>query len=79
MGASFQSIAAYPAYKAVFDRLVTTCLTAPFDRRVFVCTAESRAPMDCLRRFQPELFGDHEMVPALPRELPLRGAPHEVF
>lgn len=78
-GAPFQSLVAHPSYRMAFDRLVTTCLTAPFERRVFVCTAESRAPLDCLRRFQPELFGDPEIVPMLPREPRLRGAPHEVF
>lgn len=78
-GAPFQSVVAHPSYKLAFDRLVTTCLTAPFERRVFVCTAESRAPLDCLRRFQPELFGDTDMVPLLPREPRLRGAPYEVF
>jgi hypothetical protein len=78
-GVDFRTLAVHPGYKAVFDRLVTTCLTAPFERRVFVCTAESRAPIDCLRRFQPELFGDSEMVPVFPDEPRLRGAPHEVF
>lgn len=78
-GVPFQSVIAHPAYKQTFDRLVTTCLTAPFERRVFVCTAETRAPLDCLRRFQPELFGDPEMVPLLPREPRLRSAPREVF
>lgn len=55
-GHDFQTIATNPEVKAVFDQLVITCLTASFDRRVFVCTSESHAPMECLRRYEPELF-----------------------
>lgn len=72
-GYDLETPAAYPVQKEVFDRLVTTCLTAPFDRRVFACAQESRAPMECLRRFQPELFGDTEMVPVLPQNWRDRG------
>lgn len=54
--------------KGVFDRLVTTCLTAPFDRRVFVCSRDTHAPMDCLRRFQPDLFSDQGIDFALERD-----------
>jgi hypothetical protein len=68
-GHDVETLSRYPAQKAMFDRLVVTCLTAPFEQRVFACTQESRAPMDCLRRVQPELFGDSEMVPPLVRDI----------
>lgn len=55
-GHDFQTLAASPELKSLFDQLVITCLTASFDRRVFVCSTESRAPMECLRRYEPELF-----------------------
>ena len=66
-GHRFEAIVQEHRAKAVFDRLVSTCLTAPFDRRVFACTNETRAPMDCLRRIQPELFGDQRIDISLPR------------
>jgi hypothetical protein len=66
-GHDFETLALYRAEKAAFDRLVTTCLTAPFDRQVFVCAKESHAPMACLKRVQPELFGDQDIDLALRR------------
>jgi hypothetical protein len=67
-GHDYETLTPYRSEKAVFDRLVITCLTAPFDRRVFTCADESRAPMSCLRRIQPELFGDRQIDPLLRRD-----------
>ncbi len=67
-GHKFEVIVQDSRAKAVFDRLVTTCLTAPFDRRVFVCSRDTHAPMDCLRRFQPDLFSDQGIDFALERD-----------
>jgi hypothetical protein len=66
-GYEFETLAGYPEQKAQFDRLVETCLTTPFDRRVIECAQQYRAPLDCLRRIQPDLFGNSEMVPLLRR------------
>jgi hypothetical protein len=56
MGATHEEILEYPRAKAKFDAVVVTCLTKPFDPRVFTCAAESRAPLECLRRYEPELL-----------------------
>jgi hypothetical protein len=67
-GVQLDDIAMAAGAKATFDRLVVTCLTAPFDRRVFDCAQASHQPMECLRRIQPDLFGDQQFDFALKRD-----------
>jgi hypothetical protein len=66
-GHSFESLIDYADEKSAFDKLVNTCLTAPFNRQVFVCADESRAPMACLRRVHPELFSNRDVDFAIKR------------
>jgi hypothetical protein len=44
----------HPEYKARFDLIVVTCLTEPFDERVFKCTAETSRPYPCLESYGPK-------------------------
>jgi hypothetical protein len=67
-GHHFETLAPYPAEKAAFDQLVATCLTLPFDRRVFACAEQSHAPMACLRRIQPELSENRQINAVLRRD-----------
>lgn len=69
-GYRFETLVKYRQEKAAFDRLVTTCLTAPFDRQVFQCASETRAPMVCLKRVHPELFSDRTVDFAFDRAWP---------
>jgi hypothetical protein len=56
VGGSHEEVLQYPELKAQFDAVVVACLTEPFERRVFTCTKESRAPLACLQRYQPTLL-----------------------
>lgn len=57
-GVGLEELVQAGAAKATFDRLVATCLEVPFEQKVIDCAQASHQPMDCLRRIQPDLFGD---------------------
>ncbi|HEY5960547.1 MAG TPA: hypothetical protein VIV60_28535 [Polyangiaceae bacterium] len=67
-GHEFEVLSEFPEEKAAFDKLVNTCLTAPFSRQVFTCAEESRAPMACLQRVHPELFSNRDVDFAIKRQ-----------
>lgn len=71
-GYDFAVLVQDPQAKADFDKLMTICLTMPFDRQVFQCTEEAHAPRLCLERVHPEWFSkrsvDFPMRRVLPRE-----------
>jgi hypothetical protein len=48
---------------------VTTCLTKPFHKDVFICTKESRAPLQCLQRYEPELVRARDNLVGRPRRV----------
>ena len=54
-GATHEEVLEYPVLKQKFDAVVTACLTTPFDRRVFTCTAATRSPLRCLQQYEPSL------------------------
>ena len=67
VGATHEEILEHPAVKERFDAVVTTCLTKPFHRDVFICTRESRAPLQCLQRYEPELVRARDSIVSRPR------------
>ncbi len=72
VGVNFDEVVNYPVVRNEFDAIVTACLTKPFSRRVFTCTAESRAPLDCLKRYEPELLSTSRLRQNVPRGVPRR-------
>ncbi len=49
--------------KQRFDTVVVLCLTEPFDKKVIRCTEQTQAPLDCLRRYQPEQGKSDQLLP----------------
>jgi hypothetical protein len=69
VGATHEEILEHPAIKERFDAVVTTCLTKPFHKDVFICTRESRAPLQCLQRYEPELVRARDNLVGRPRRV----------